>query len=805
MATLFQSHHAIEKNFFRDDPLLRRLEAQGLIERDAPANRLYLPYEKDMAEAMDVSPHRGKTVSSYSALTNAELRRISTSPDGQAAMRGDEAALRRVAERVVELRDTIKVALIEGDLYATVPQNLSDEAAAAKNIATGRDLAGYRAAHIDQIAELRSMAPAESEWAMVTRSESRVATTLAAVRDGDTRLVRAPGEPPIREIAGRMEFNLAIDQATKAGRLTVDPANAALAKQLLVDDLPKIAPVPPRLQAMADVPPHQYRTLSQRGEIDADLLMPELTKGRVAIGVAVVAVSAMEAVPTAHGMARDWSQDNATAAEAKMLDFGFQSAGGVAGAVAGARLGALRGHPIIGGAVGGLVGYVGADALAKSEHERAIYNQKDSQGRRWTLDPDRPDEGWQRGEAVPDPNNRTRYGWQVHQADAAQTNELNFKASTTSLELTLGNPHRPRDPYSLPASGSDARSEPGTQYTAWTYQSGTGGWQRELQTTVDRGQTLTLRTEPASAERAAQLNAQSQQVIEANAALSAPVMAARFADAHRENGWAAHGPISPAIAHARNRDGELVASDGDRYVRQANGRWSSDEIGGSEATPLIQRELEATRQSAKRQADALDPLQQTREQAPLSKNASSDAPPKEPAPAMSPEGAVLETAKRAGAPMPKGSAADPAAAMPLTRIPPEHRDARMYEALRERLPESIPNDKVAEAAVAIRMAGLKTPEQLDLVRHRDDLIILRDKDAFSTAVVRTDTPAPSIETSLERSNAHRQDLDQFISQMQARDQAMQESQGMSMRIGARTMDGPGGDGAAAGGGDGGGG
>jgi hypothetical protein len=63
-----------------------------------------------------------------------------------------------------------------------------------------------------------------------------------------------------------------------------------------------------------------------------------------------------------------------------------------------------------------------------------------------------------------------------------------------------------------------------------------------------------------------------------------------------------------------------------------------------------------------------------------------------------------------------------------------------------------------------------------------------------------------VEQSVDRTRAANERQEQFqleIQKMQARDQAMQESQGMSMRIGARTMDGPG-EGAAAGGGDGGG-
>jgi hypothetical protein len=500
---------------------------------------------------------------------------------------------------------------------------------------------------------------------------------------------------------------------------------------------------------------------------------PVLARGAVAVGVVVAAA---DAYGTAKAVERDLNHQNPTAADAKLIDFSARTGVGVAGASAGFAVGSAIGTPVIGGVIGGGLGYVGGDAYAQWRHREAIYTQDDAQGRTWRLDPDKPEQGWQRttSERAPGPMNRVESV--TVQADAALTNQLNAKATTTSLEMALGDLSPGANPHRLSRSPGDATSIPDTP---WNRDPRTGDWTRAINRVEDNGtdlgRTVHVRTETASPERAAQLEAQSQRIIEANAAMSAPVMAARYMDAHRANGWEADGPPSMAISSARSRTDELMASDGHRYQRSERGDWVNDGVVlDTAANPLIHRELELTRQAAIKQAREIDPPSQAQGR---DATLATEAP----------------LSKAVGAPGPK--------AEPLSAIPATHPDYPMYAALRERLPAELSNEKVAEAATAIRMAGMKRPEQLDMAKVRDDKIFLQDRDAFSWAIVRTDTPAPSIETSLERSDARRQEIQQAIEQMQARDQAMQESQGMSMRIGARTMGGPSGEGAAAGGGE----
>ncbi|QWV00294.1 MAG: hypothetical protein IRA32_11265, partial [Xanthomonas citri pv. citri] len=62
---ILQSHHVIEQSVFRDHDLLKKLVEHGLIDEHTSANRLYLPVDGGLADALETSPHRGRTRSSY--------------------------------------------------------------------------------------------------------------------------------------------------------------------------------------------------------------------------------------------------------------------------------------------------------------------------------------------------------------------------------------------------------------------------------------------------------------------------------------------------------------------------------------------------------------------------------------------------------------------------------------------------------------------------------------------------------------------------------------------------------------------
>ncbi len=172
---ILQSHHVIEQSFFRKHELLLKLASHGLIDEHASANRLYLPMDGKLAEELETSPHRGRTRSSYTDGILQELDRIMDSADGVAAMDDDAVALKRVSAKVAELQETLKVALVNGDVYATTPDRLTNDEANAQNRKTFSDLDRYRAEHPQQLKTLRSMGAVESEWAAITHSEQRIA------------------------------------------------------------------------------------------------------------------------------------------------------------------------------------------------------------------------------------------------------------------------------------------------------------------------------------------------------------------------------------------------------------------------------------------------------------------------------------------------------------------------------------------------------------------------------------------------------------------------------------------------------
>jgi hypothetical protein len=121
-------------------------------------------------------------------------------------------------------------------------------------------------------------------------------------------------------------------------------------------------------------------------------------------------------------------------------------------------------------------------------------------------------------------------------------------------------------------------------------------WQREVYGPfVERGMTP-HHPETADAERAAQLDRQAAAIVVENAANSPASIAARYEDTYIRNGWQAYGEIPGAVRNARTNVDRLIASDGELYERQANGRWVSDGmLYDSTASGRLHEELESTR------------------------------------------------------------------------------------------------------------------------------------------------------------------------------------------------------------------
>lgn len=353
--------------------------------------------------------------------------------------------------------------------------------------------------------------------------------------------------------------------------------------------------------------------------LEAAHLRPGLRSGGAALGIAGAALVLYDASETGFSIRRHLNQGNATAAQSEAIHFGSRTVGGFAGAGLGVAAGAMAGietgpGALVTGAIGGIAGAVGGEKIAAWMDNRAIYNQTDRQGNTWTLDPGRPDRGWRRDAPVDTMkdgvNNAHR---EPLRASPLLENELNFQATAKSAELILGSPPVPRDPFVQPSNAHDAAS---LSPAPWIRDPESHQWQRTVTLAyVERGLSPT-RVEAASPERAAELDRAAAQTIVENARNSAPVIAARFEEAYARNGWAAYGPQPEAVHKARTNVDSLVASDGNRYERQPDGRWVSEGlIYNSTANGNLREELDATRTVL---AQRLPPPQAINPPAPLS-------------------------------------------------------------------------------------------------------------------------------------------------------------------------------------------
>ena len=83
---IFQGHHIIEQQAFRDSPLLRKLSSFGLFDLDDPRNMLNLPADRALAAQLGVSPHRGGPFGGYSTGLRDALDDLADTVDGQAVL-----------------------------------------------------------------------------------------------------------------------------------------------------------------------------------------------------------------------------------------------------------------------------------------------------------------------------------------------------------------------------------------------------------------------------------------------------------------------------------------------------------------------------------------------------------------------------------------------------------------------------------------------------------------------------------------------------------------------------------------------
>ena len=336
-------------------------------------------------------------------------------------------------------------------------------------------------------------------------------------------------------------------------------------------------------------------------EIDAPhSVRPAHIQAGRALGIAGLALEVYDGADSVRTASRLRSEGNATAADSELIHFGARSVGGWAGAGIGMAAGAAAGVEtgpglLVTGAIGGVAGVFVGDKIAEWNDNRGIYNQELG-GKTWIYDPDNPALGWRREAPIDrsdDGIDNARRG--DLRASPATENALNYQATSRSVELVLGGPPAQRDPFSLPAGAGDT---PSSRPSNWERNPENGQWQREVYGPfVERGMTPHHTESADDAALIARLDRQAAQIVVENAANSPASIAARYEDTYIRNGWAAHGDMPDAVRNARTNTDKLIASDGELYERQTNGRWVSDGmVLDSTASGRRHDELEATRE-----------------------------------------------------------------------------------------------------------------------------------------------------------------------------------------------------------------
>lgn len=600
--TILQSHHILEQALFTSSPLLKKLDEFDLLGKDASANRLYLPVKGDLADDLDTSPHRGRTRSSYTDGVMDYLESLSETRDGRAALVNDVEALQRVSARVERFRDTLKVALINGDAFATTPDGMTDAEANAVNRKLYSHFAQYDVDHAGQINSLKLMGGVESEWAAVTRSDSRVSRVIDEIYGAPGNLVRGSSKVDMsaREVAGRMEMRLAISDAVRAGRLTMSESTTAQVRRALLDDLPEIDGAARGFYDLTSGPLGNYKPVSQRGFVSMEALLGEASTSQLIRSGGLLA-SGADAVITARRTSQLLEEGNGTAAQSELTHALARNGGGWIGGMATAS--------VIGTSSFVPAAIVAGDALLMSKafdkgadllDNRAVYRQTDKADVTWQFN----GRNWERqavmdsaGDGLGNPAERS-VG-----ASYEKARELGAYAHVKAVELALGRAPPPQDPFSIPARDGEGRLD----NPNWHRDAQTEQWTRQVKIGVsganDRG---VYETQTASPERASELNREAVQRIENNIANGKAAIAASYLETRAATRASDFVPLVPeAVEQARAKPDAVQGSDNQLYQRDEAGQWHH---AGQIAQGNMALELELTRTI---QQPSLDQFNQT--------------------------------------------------------------------------------------------------------------------------------------------------------------------------------------------------
>jgi hypothetical protein len=551
----------------------------GHFDIHAPENRIFLPADPAFAQSLGVTPHSGGPIADYQIGLLQRLRRLEQTPDGVAAFNGDAAAQARISGRIEALRDTVRVGLINGDLYTNAPYGLKPDDIRPQVQSFFFNEARYGQLNAAQLQQLRSFTPIDSGWAGVTHSEHRVVATLRHVQSSPNPLTRGGGAE-----LQRQGLSEAISSAYHGGRLSISSEGVLVVENALG----KEAADPLRIPQ------------GQRGFATSSILLGEASTSQLIRSGGLLA-SGADAVITARRTSQLLEEGNGTAAQSELTHALARNGGGWIGGMATAS--------VIGTSSFVPAAIVAGDALLMSKafdkgadllDNRAIYRQTDKAGVTWQFD----GLNWQRqavmdsaGDGLGNPAERS-VG-----ASYEKARELGAYAHVKAVELALGKAMPPQDPFSIPAKDGEGRLD----NPNWHRDAQTQQWMRQVKVGVsganDRG---VYETQTASPERANELNREAVQRIENNIANGKAAIAASYLETYAATRASDFVPLVPeAVEQARAKPDAVQGSDNQLYQRDEAGQWHH---AGQIAQGNMALELELTRTI---QQPSLDQFNQT--------------------------------------------------------------------------------------------------------------------------------------------------------------------------------------------------
>ncbi|QOG18601.1 AHH domain-containing protein [Bradyrhizobium sp. SEMIA] len=142
--SIFFDHHIILERF-RNHPAFRDIDKETF-DIDSPANRIYLPADRNLAAKLNVSPHPGRHVSSYVEAVCKTLHHIAQTPSPSDR-----------AEEIRNLIDAMRIGFANEDLYVNVPIGKTDEDVALGIERVFKDYRAYRDRYPDKLRKIKEL------------------------------------------------------------------------------------------------------------------------------------------------------------------------------------------------------------------------------------------------------------------------------------------------------------------------------------------------------------------------------------------------------------------------------------------------------------------------------------------------------------------------------------------------------------------------------------------------------------------------------------------------------------------------